>query len=108
MVENPGTNQAGLLLYAGNSTYGGLSVKAGKIRIHWRGSEYPVGDAGERVWLKVRNITHDASYFFSADGQHWTKCERGTEFSSARVRLALFATGKGVVNFQTFGYLGLE
>jgi xylan 1,4-beta-xylosidase len=108
LVESAAGVEAGLLLSAGNTSYGGLAVKDRKVSVHWRGKTFLVGEAGPRVWLRVRNVRHDAAYYFSADGTNWTKCERGAEFSTGRVRLALYAAGEGEVIMRNFEYRGLD
>ena len=107
-VMSSGSDSAGLLLQAGDNSYG-LLIREGKVQVQWRGRAYPLAEVPEgKAWLKVRNVNHDTSAFYSLDGKVWTKCDRSAELSSARVRIALVALGEGEASFRDFHYTGLE
>jgi hypothetical protein len=87
----------------------GLFVKDGKVNVQWRGRGYPLAEAsGGRAWLKLRNVRHDVSAFYSLDGRRWVKCDRGTELSSVRVRIGLFALEGNTAEFRSFVYRKLD
>jgi len=99
---------AGLWLGAGDTGLG-MFVADGKVNVRWRGRAHPLADApGGQAWLKVRNVRHDVSAFYSLDGQRWVKCDRGTELSSVRVRIGLFATEGATAEFRSFEYRQLD
>jgi hypothetical protein len=107
-VTAPAGVQAGLMLGSGDNGFG-LMIADGKVQVQWRGRAYPLVDAPDgRAWLKVRNVAHDVSAFWSLNGNDWTPCDRGTELSSSRVRISLFAVGEGEAEFRQFDYSGLD
>jgi hypothetical protein len=107
-VKAPTGGQAGLLLSSGDGAFG-LLVQDGRVQVQWCGCAHPLGDARHhRAWLKVRNVRHDASASWSVDGTNWVPCDRGTDLSSSRARISLFAAGEGEAEFRQFAYRGLE
>ena len=69
----------------------------------------------DALHLRIRNDHHVVTFFYSADGQEWTR--HGLRFETSgynantvsdllSLRPALFAAGRGAVTFSDFRYAG--
>ncbi len=117
-VRVPRGAEGGLLLHYGPSRFGGVALGRGEALTYVRaspGDRMPV--SADRIWIRVRNLEHDVSFFWSADGRSWTKFEGGAEMSGyhhdgqdgwGTLKIALFAAGRGEVVFRNFRYRGLD
>jgi len=74
----------------------------------WRllGSEIPAGKDG-RIFLKIKNLKKDISFYYSVDGETWISFGKGLR-SNGSYSIRLFAWGKGEIVFRNFKYHGLE
>lgn len=74
----------------------------------WRLNQniYPVNPE-KAVWLKIRNLTKDISFYFSQDGETWKKFMSSVR-SDDSYKITLFSTGGDSVIFKDFNYQGLE
>ncbi len=117
-VRVPEGAEGGLLLHYGPTRFGGVALRKGEALTYLRASP---GDrvpfSGDSLRVRVRNVEHDVSFFWSADGRAWTKFEGGTEMSGyhhdgqdgwGTLKIALFAAGRGEVAFRDFRYRGLD
>lgn len=117
-VRVPEGAEGGLLLHYGPGRFGGVALRRGEALTYLRaspGDRTPV--TVDRLWVRIRNLEHDVSFFWSADGRDWTKFEGGTEMSGyhhdgqdgwGTLKIALFASGRGEVVFRDFRYRGLD
>ena len=64
-------------------------------------------DYTDSIWLKMRNLRKDITFYYSPDGTSWIKFPHGARQHSS-YRYTLFARGSGEVSFQHFEYKGLE
>jgi xylan 1,4-beta-xylosidase len=103
----PGTD-AGLGLFSG-SAFTGLSLRDGIVRHPRRGqNQADQRYADGHVFLKVRNVDHDVTFFHSADGLTWHKYHWGANLSTEiAARAGFYAAGDGEVRFDNFTYRGL-
>ena len=103
----PAGTAVGLGLFADRFT--GIEYEAGGVRHPRRGNNfipdlYPDG----HLFLRVRNIDHDVTFYHSADGQTWTKFPWGAAASvESTQRAGFYARGSGTVQVHTFTYQGL-
>lgn len=103
----PGT-RAGLGLFADRFT--GIEFHDGGVRHPRRGDNfipdlYPDG----HVFLRVRNVDHDVTFYHSGDGATWTKFPWGAGASTESTqRAGFYAAGDGIVTFRSFTYQGLD
>lgn len=117
-VRVPEGAEGGLLLHYSPARFGGVALRKGEALTYVRSSP---GDRtpfpGDRLRVRVRNVDHDVSFFWSADGRVWTKFEGGAEMSGyhhdgqdgwGTLKIALFAAGRGEVEFRDFRYQGLD
>ncbi len=117
-VEIPDGAQGGLLLHYDKTHFAGAAIEKGRLRTFVRSQ--PADEAAwasNRVFLKLRNIEHDVSAFWSPDGKTWTRFRMGFEMSGyhhdtfadwSTLRVAFFASGEGTVVFRKFRYQGLD
>ena len=63
-------------------------------------------EPGQEVWLKIRNVRKDLSFYCSTDGINWTHFQNGARGGEYGVRLC--AWGEGEAQFSGFAYQGLE
>jgi beta-xylosidase len=61
---------------------------------------------GQEVWLRIRNVRQDMSFYCSKDGKQWIHFQNGVRSDNYSIRL--FAAGEGEAIFCDFTYLGLE
>ncbi|RXK56326.1 xylosidase [Oleiharenicola lentus] len=109
-LEVPTGAEAGLTILSGDTAGPGLALHGdGKLYHPRRGKPQAPGNfAGQRVWLKIRNLDHDVSLYHSTDGRNWEKFAWGASLSSeATARVALYAFGEGEARFHSFRYRGL-
>lgn len=77
------------------------------------GPEWRMRDVNEllkqkgRVFMKIKNLRKDISFFYSNDGENWINFGKGLRLADG-YNIALFAKGKGIVSFANFKYQGLE
>ena len=71
-----------------------------------RRSIYPV-DNTDGLWLKIKNYRKDLSFYYSIDGENWTKFSHSLR-SHRSYRYSLVSAGSGAVDFKHFTYKGLE
>jgi xylan 1,4-beta-xylosidase len=106
-IEVPAGAEAGLTILSGDAGGPGLALRGDGVLYHpRRGTPQAAGNfAGRRLWLKIRNVDHDVTFFHSLDGEHWEKFAWGASLSTeATARVALYAFGKGEVRFHAFRY----
>lgn len=103
----PGTE--GGLVVLGETGVTGLGTSEGTVFMHRRGRPTEsAGSPGAPVFLKFRNIDHDVEFFHSTDGEQWTKFSWGASLSTeSPLRIAIYASGEGFVEFRDFRYRGL-
>lgn len=110
--------RAGLLLFYDSNLYCGLGFDEKTFITHQYGIERgrPANPHGRRMKLRVRNNRHIVSFHTSADGQNWTRFDRGMEVSGYHhnvrggflmLRPGLYAAGKGEARFRNFTYRAL-
>lgn len=108
----PESAEAGLVLHNDFcNEFHGVALKDGELFLYWRSRRFPgVAYEGERVFLKLWNLNHDVVLFYSSDGETWHKFGRSIEVSAGhgRLRVCLYAAGKGDVLFRNFRYHGLD
>ncbi len=63
-------------------------------------------EPGQPVWLRIRNVRKDLSFYCSTDGINWIHFQNGVRDGEYTVRL--FAWGEGEALFSGFVYQGLE
>ena len=103
----PAGTAVGLGLFADRFT--GIEYEDGGVRHPRRGNNfipdlYPDG----HLFLRVRNIDHDVTFYHSADGQTWTKFPWGAAASvESTQRAGFYARGSGTVQVHAFTYQGL-
>jgi xylan 1,4-beta-xylosidase len=109
-VDVPAGAEAGIMILGGENGGTGLAVRDGHVFHHRRGMPVAPEDyRRRRVWLKIRNVDHDVSFYHSADGLTWTKFSWGASVSTeSTLRIALYSAGSGDVNFHDFRYRGLD
>jgi xylan 1,4-beta-xylosidase len=91
--------------------YHGVGLNDDELIIYWRSRRFSgVPCTGERVFLKLWNLNDDVVLFYSADGESWHKFGRSLEVSAGygRLRVCLYAAGKGEGVFRDFRYHGLD
>ena len=106
------STETGLVLHNDfRDEYHGIAFNADELSIYSRSRRFPgVSYAGERVFLKLWNLNNDVVLFYSTDGETWHKFGRSLEVSSGhgRLRICLYAAGKGEGLFRDFRYHGLD
>jgi xylan 1,4-beta-xylosidase len=117
-ISVPATAEGGLLLYYDAAHFGGAALKKGRVFSYLRSRPNDRVDRPEgHAFLRLRNIRHDVSAFFSRDGKTWTKFETGFDTSGyhreildgwGSLRVALFAAGEGTVVLKNFRYRGWD
>lgn len=93
----------------GGLTYGNVATagfKQGELFARGRslGNTLPWDDL--QVWVRIRNLNGDISFFYSRDGENWTPFRRSTTGTTRQV--SLYAAGTGEVTFRNFRYRGLD
>ena len=108
--------QGGLLLFYNEKLFCGLGLSEGKLRA-WRiGQEerWPPGGSAStrRLYLRAVNDENVVTFFYSTDGQRWTK-ERSFEVAGYNhnvadgflsLRPGIYASGNGSVTFRNLTY----
>ncbi len=67
---------------------------------------YPI-TPGKAVWLKIRNLKKDLSFYLSRDRESWEKFNSSVR-SDDSYKIILFSTGDSPVIFKDFKYQGVE
>lgn len=110
--------QGGLILYYNSNCYCGIGLTQNGVEafkathtMHTRPRE------ADRMFLRIVNDHHDVSFFYSQNRKDWTKMEPTVETSGwhhnvfggfVSLRLGLYATGEGEMEFRDFRYKGIE
>jgi len=101
------TAQAGIEV--GNS-----GIETNGVKTYFsEGPEWRMRDVNEllkqkgRVFMKIKNLRKDISFFYSNDGKNWINFGKGLRLADG-YNIVFFAKGKGVVSFANFNYQGLE
>ncbi|MCW3849504.1 family 43 glycosylhydrolase [Sphingomonas sp. LB-2] len=115
-IEIDSGAQGGLLLFYNERLFCGLGLSEGRLHAYRLGQEerWPPGGPAStrRMYLRVRNHENIATFFYSTDGQRWSK-ERSFEIAGYNhnmadgflsLRPALYAAGPGSVLFRTLTY----
>lgn len=113
-----GAAEARLLLYYDPQHWLGIGASAGGVR-HLRSfKQYRAMPAPtERLRLKIRNDRHLVHFYFSADGDAWSKYDKVVDASGFHhntlggflsLRIGLDAVGDGEVVFHRFQYRRLD
>ncbi len=107
-VEAESGVTAGMSLLSSHGTVG-IELKDGKV-IHTRRGNPAVPDSfpENAAWLRIRNVDHDVTFYYSKDGANWSKHEWGAALSTETVqRIVLYAAGEGEATFKDYQYKGL-
>lgn len=59
------------------------------------------------AFLKITNYQKDLSFYYSNDGINWQSFGKGLRVNG-KMKISLFAYGKGEATFKNFKYTGLE
>jgi beta-xylosidase len=113
--ELVGEAKGGLVLYYDQSMYAGLVTDGKKFTVYRRGRPINSGknEMGRSGYLKIRNIEHTVTFYYSRDGKEWHKIQRSfmtdcynhTAFGGfLSLRVGLVAVGTGIVNYRSFVY----
>lgn len=118
-VELTGTAQGGLLLFFNDRLFLGMGID-GERMVTYRGGKPSYwrepAPAGSRLFLRIVNDRQIVTFFYSLDGQSWTRHGVRSEVSGYNantmddllsLRPALFAAGGGAVRFRNFAYSAL-
>ena len=118
-VEIVGAGEGGLLLFYNDKLFCGLGLSEGKLRAYRIGQEerWPPGapTTARRLHLRLVNQENVVSFYYSADGQSWTK-ERSFEVSGYNhnvadgflsLRPGFYAAGAGPAVFRSLVYRAL-
>jgi len=110
---------AGLILFYNAGYYVGTGFD-NKVRYRWRKGEIRgtwAHTGGNQLWLKIRNINHIVTGYYSYNGIDWEKEIWGMDISGyhhntlydfVSVLPGLFAYGKGNVKFSNFEFKVLD
>jgi xylan 1,4-beta-xylosidase len=118
-VEAQGAGEAGLLLFYNRRLFLGMGIDGtgmksyrGGQAMYWR----EPAPAARKLWLRIVNDHQIVTFFYSADGETWTRHGVRSEVSGynantaddlASLRPALFAAGAGQAVFRDFRYRAL-
>ena len=105
---------AGLVLFYNPKLYTGIGLDKGRLAIHvlGRAESFDV-QLPRHVWFRLRNDRHVVSFWYSPDGQNWTKADKSCETSGYHHNMAgeflslrpgIYAAGCGEVVFRNFKY----
>ncbi|AUZ33076.1 xylan 1,4-beta-xylosidase [Arthrobacter sp. PGP41] len=116
MTASAEDTQGGLLLFFNRRLYLGvgydgvaMTTYTGGITSHWKEPAPPA----KSIHLRIVNDRHIVTFFYSVDGENWTRHGMRIEASGYNantaadllsLRPALFATGTGHVHFENFQY----
>lgn len=76
-----------------------------------------INNHGNHGWLRILNDLNEVSFYFSSDGNDWTRVERSLDATGYNhnvfgeflsLRAGLFAFGNGTVTFDNFVYTALK
>lgn len=109
-----GEAEGRLLLYYSPEHYLGIALSAQGVR-HLRSFKtYSYAKSvTERGWLRIRNERHIVSFYYSADGHHWSKYDKVVDASGFHhntlglflsLRIGLDVVGEGTATFRSFSY----
>jgi len=110
-----GDVKGGLVLFYDQSMYAGLVADENKLTIYRRGQALGVGsnEMGQSGYLKIRNNENTVTFFYSQNGNDWTKivrsfvvdCYNHEAFGGfLSLKIGLVSMGNGTVSFQNFVY----
>ena len=119
-VELDGAAQAGLLLFYNEKLFCGVGVGTEKLHA-WRIGQEERWPGGapidvQRLHLRLVNDENVVTFYYSRDGQRWTK-ERSFEVAGYNhnvadgflsLRPGLYATGEGKATFRNLTYRALQ
>ena len=110
-------SQGRLLIFYNQAFYSGMGISEEGIYGILRGWQAPaVRYEGKTVYMRIRNLHHEAVFYFSSDGVNWTKLQHSFETSGLHhnalggflaLRIGLDAAGEGRVTFRNFQYRNL-
>jgi xylan 1,4-beta-xylosidase len=118
-IEIDSSAVAGLILFYNADFYMGTGFD-NKIRYRWRKGAIKgtwVHKGGDQLWLKIRNINHIITGYYSYNGIDWEKEIWGMDISGyhhntlydfVSVLPGLFAYGEGNVRFSNFEFKVLD
>ena len=119
-VELTGGARGGLLLFFNDRMFLGMGID-GEAMMTYRGGKPSYwrepAPAGNRLFLRIANDHQIITFFYSQDGEAWTRHGVRSEVSGYNantmddllsLRPALFATGDGAVRFRNFTYRALK
>jgi len=106
---------AGLCLYYNELANVRISVDTGKFTVYvQKNAKISVRNTiGNHGYLRILNDENEVSFYFSSDGQKWTRVERSMDASGYNhnvfgeflsLRAGLFSFGEGTVRFDNFIY----
>ncbi len=110
-------SQGRLLIFYNQAFFSGMGISSEGIYGILRGWQAPaVRYEGKSVYMRIRNLHHEAVFYFSSDGVNWTKLQHSFETSGLHhnalggflaLRIGLDAAGEGRVTFRNFQYRNL-
>ena len=113
-LEVEGEAEGRLLLYYDGSAYMGVALSMDGVRYVRPFKRYGTVAQQEDVrYLRIRNDRHIVSFYYSADGQHWTAYDKVAEASGFHhntfggflsLRIGIDAVGEGLVRCRRFTY----
>lgn len=119
-VELTGGAQGGLLLFFNDRLFLGMGID-GEAMVTYRGGKPSYwrepAPSGDRLFLRIANDRQIVTFFYSRDGEVWTRHGVRSEVSGYNantmddllsLRPALFAAGHGAVRFRSFTYRALK
>lgn len=119
-IEIDSATVGGLTLFYNKDFYVATGFDVNK-RIRWRKGDvrgtWDHTESGREIWLRIRNIDHIVTGYYSYDGINWTKERWGIDISGYHhntlygfisILPGLFAYGDGEVKFSKFEFKILE
>ncbi|MFG6685792.1 family 43 glycosylhydrolase [Mariniflexile sp. HNIBRBA6329] len=114
-----GNVEVGLCLYYNEVANMHISVTKEKFSVYNRQKRKisEPNNFGKHGYLRILNDENEVSFYYSADGESWTRLERSIEASGFNhnvfgeflsLRAGLFAFGEGEVQFDNFSYKALD
>ncbi|NBC36622.1 family 43 glycosylhydrolase [Novosphingobium sp. FSY-8] len=111
--------EGGLLLFYNDRLFLGMGIN-GQRMVTYRGGHVSFwgepAPATRRLWLKIVNDRHIVTFYYSTDGQAWTRHGIRSEVSGfqantvddlSQLRPGLFAAAKGTVRFSHYRFRAL-
>lgn len=109
-IESSSEVEAGVALYSNSLNFVGIGIKNQIVSVNGPGrakrTVYEIGQ--NNVYLKLRNVQNDVSFYWSLNGKDWKKYPNSFEVSSfTGATLTLFGIGEGEFKVKEFKYIPL-